>query len=65
MHIHIVHHNPCFNLFMLHNNQGSIIKSNNCLLRKLPSYYQKKYCYLRTTKKFFLKDNKSKRKKNV
>ena len=28
----IVHHNPCFNSFMLHNNQGSEIK-NNIFLR--------------------------------
>ena len=47
----IVHHNPCFNLFILHknlfDNQGSEINENDifyvstyCLLQKLSSYYQ-------------------------
>ena len=47
----IVHHNPCFNLFILHknlfDNQGSEIDENEifyvstyCLLQKLYSYYQ-------------------------
>ena len=47
----IVHHNPCFNLFLLQNNlfdnQGSEINENDiflrfdfCLLQKLSSYYR-------------------------
>ena len=64
-----MHHNPCFNLFILHNSQGSEIKKRHiftlyCLLRKLSSYYQRKYYYIPTTKKVFVKDSKSKRKKN-
>ena len=66
-----MHHNPCFNLFMLHINQGREIKkiffyvSTYCLLRKLSSYYQRKYYYLPTTKKVFVKESKSKPKKNA
>ena len=64
----IVHHNPCFNLFMLHNNQGSEIKNislrfNILSFKKLSTYYQRMYYYLPTSKKVFVKDSKSKRKK--
>ena len=58
----LVHHNPCFNLFMLHNNQESKMKNNistYCLLWKRSSYY-----YLPATKKVFVKDSKLKYKKS-
>ena len=65
-----VHHNPCFNLFMLHNIQGSEIKNIFLHFNILPflsfietSYYQRKYYYLPTSKKVFVKDSKLKRKK--
>ena len=51
MHIHssTVHHNPCFNLFMLYNNsfdnQGSEINKNDTFLR---------FDILSFTKTFFL-----------
>ena len=64
----IVHHNPCFNLFMLHNNQGSEIKNislrfNILSFKKLSTYYQRMYYYLPTSKKVFVKDSQPKRKK--
>ena len=63
-----VHHNSCFNLFMLHNNQGSEIKNislrfNILSFKKLSTYYQRMYYYLPTSKKVFVKDSKPKRKK--
>ena len=56
----IVHHNPCFNLFILHSNpfdnQRSEINKNDifyvltyCLLQKLSSYY--------TFNKYYVYDN--------
>ena len=57
-----VHHNLCFNLFLLHNNsfdnQGSEINKSNifyvsayCLLQKLSSYSFFLYIHKKTTSK--------------
>ena len=46
----IVHHNPCFNLFKLHNNsfdnQGSKINKNDIFSQKLCSLYIYIYIYI-------------------
>ena len=66
----IVLQNPCFSLFMLHNNQGSEIKNYIFLHFNILSFMETfslllpKYYYLPTTKKVFVKDSKLKRKKH-
>ena len=56
----MVHHNPCFNLFILHNNpfdnQGSEINKNDILYIYKPSVYvQTKRIKLKTS--YFLRAN--------
>ena len=56
----IVHHNPCFNLFILHNNsfdnQGSEINKNDILLRFDKRSFTKTFFLLQTFFPILYKD---------